>query len=91
MNYQVLREISLLPSTSTGRTKHFAGSRELPTPAKLQIAQYVNGSGFYLFYLDDHGSIMTDTFHDSMEGAMDQAQWEFDIEMKDWKIINSGG
>ena len=86
MNYIILREISLIPGTATGKTKHFLGNMELPMPAKLQIAQYANDSGFYLFYLDDQGSIMTDTYHDSIEGAMDQAQCEFNTEEKDWKI-----
>jgi len=63
------------------------GNKELGMPSKLQIAQYINGTGFYLFYLDAHDSIMTDTYHESIEGAIDQALWEFNIEEKDWKIM----
>lgn len=67
----------------TGRTKHFlglgSGQVEIPTPVELRITQYAGTDGFYLFYCDDDGTELTDTFHDTASDALDQAEWEFNV------------
>jgi len=45
--------------------------------AALAIARYANENGFYLFYLDQAGNVVTDTFHESPEAALDQAAFEY--------------
>jgi hypothetical protein len=47
------------------------------TPAALAIAQYEGEEGVYLFYCDEQWQVVTDTFHDSLAGAVDQAKVEF--------------
>jgi len=84
MDYKIVKEISLKSISATGKTKHFVGNREVETPSKLQIIQYPNDDGFYLFYLDDGAAILTDTYHNSVEGAMEQAQWEFNVRPEEW-------
>jgi hypothetical protein len=88
MEYLVLKEISLNPATATGRTRHYLGNNLLSVPAKLQIARYPEMGGFYLFYLDEHEKVMTDTFHDSIQSALEQAKWEFNISEADWQIVS---
>ena len=56
-------------------------------PVELRIVQYSSDPGFYLFYCDDCGSEMTDTYHDSIHDAMAQANWEFKVEKEDWEDI----
>ena len=84
MDYKIIKELVLRPGAATGKTKHFIGKEELASPVKLQIAQYPNGRGFYLFYLNTNDEIMTDTYHDTIEGAMEQSEWEFNTAAEDW-------
>ena len=67
----------------TGKTVHYSGDDVLPTPHKLTIAHYPGDNGSYLFYLDESGSELTDTFHDGVKGAMDQAEWEFGVKAEE--------
>jgi hypothetical protein len=84
MDYTVIKEVSLKADASTGKTKHFKGSEELTTPTKLQIAQYPDDSGFYLFYLNQNDEILTDTYHETFESAVAQAEFEFNVPRSDW-------
>jgi hypothetical protein len=61
----------------TGATRHVAAGTELGPAAALAIARYDGREGFYLFYLDDDGTVATDTFHDSVEEALGQAAFEY--------------
>lgn len=71
----------------TGKTRHYSGEELLPVPSELQIAQYPGDDGYYLFYLDADGQEMTDTFHDDVKGAMEQAEWEFEVKPSEWTEI----
>lgn len=82
--HKVIKEVSVLLKTATGNTKHYVGGTLNPPFAKLQIAQYDNDLGYYLFYLDASGDIITDTWHSSLEEAEDQAAWEYEIVPDDW-------
>lgn len=73
----------------TGKTQHFHANRPIPEPVELRIVQYSSDPGFYLFYCDESGSEMTDTYHDSIQEAMAQANWEFQVKERDWKDIGN--
>lgn len=73
--------------TSTGFTRHSNGQEELPPPAILQIVQFTNDPGFYLLYLDASGQELTDTYHETCEGALLQAQREFQVEPDEWESV----
>ena len=49
----------------------------LVTPSSLAIAQYDGEEGVYLFYCDSEWQVVTDTFHASFDGAVDQVEFEF--------------
>lgn len=86
MDYKILKKIKLGPRhIPTGKTKHFDSSVELGKPSILKIVQYKDDAGFYLIYCDDRGEELTDTYHDSLKDAMDQAKWEFQIEPQEWE------
>jgi len=83
----VLQRIRLGSShRPSGKTRHLQGSELLPTPSELRIVKYPGDSGFYLFYCDDTGAEFTDTYHDTLEGALAQAQWEFEVKKNDWEV-----
>ena len=45
---------------------------------------HMAGDGYYLFYCDADGIEQTDTWHESLEGAQDQALFEFGVEPEEW-------
>jgi hypothetical protein len=49
------------------------------------IAQLPPDEGFYLLYLDANGDEITDTYHESLEKALSQAKWEFNVEVDEWE------
>jgi hypothetical protein len=83
----VLAEHHLRP----GRTKHTLcdtqGSREFPPFVSLVIAQYPGDSGYYLLHLceDGHG---TDTWHETIDDAFHQAEYEFEVKPEEWDETN---
>jgi hypothetical protein len=84
-DYIVLRKTTLSNQQKTaGRTRHIVMGTELPAPAALEVAKYPDDPGYYLFYLDDLGCQMSDTYHSSLEEALDQAKWEFGVDLQDW-------
>jgi hypothetical protein len=85
------REIILKPSHQpTGRTQHFRDGTTLPSPHRLRITSFEGDPGFYLLYLDEAGRELTDTYHDTLEQAFEQAQWEFGVLPTEWSIIDRG-
>ncbi len=43
----------------------------------------------YLFYFGANGTCLTDTWHQTVERAKSQAQFEFEIEEHDWNDVPS--
>ena len=84
----VIRQIRLGPNhQTTGKTRHFHGEKLLPVPAFLQVVQYAEDPGFYLLYLDQNGQELTDTYHETLAGAFEQARWEFSVESTEWEVM----
>jgi hypothetical protein len=67
----------------TGRTEHYRASL-LPPPVRLEIVQLEGAVGFYLLYLDAQGNEQTDTFHETLPGALAQAEFEFRVRPDEW-------
>ena len=70
-----------------GRTKHQLvvpnGADEFPPFVALTIARFQGDNGFYL--LDEPQSGMgTDTWHQSLEDALHQAEYEFGVTRSEW-------
>jgi len=93
-DYVVHRRITLREHHKpTGKTRHRSGfiidgelvkGEDLPAPHALMVAQLPPDDGFYLLYLDESGEEITDTYHSSLEGALDQATWEFEVKHDEW-------
>ena len=95
-DYLVHRRIVLKPHhVPTGKTRHTQGTwsddkglirgAELPAPYELMIGQIKPDPGYYLLYLDASGNEITDTYHETLERAMEQAKWEFNVEPNEWQ------
>ncbi len=88
MQWKVLKRVSLQPHhLSPGRTTHTlvdaSGARPFPPFTSLEIARYPEDSGYYLLHICEGGP-GTDTWHETLEHAVKQAEWEFDVKREEW-------
>jgi hypothetical protein len=87
--WKTLRQITLQPHhMPTGNTKHLLGSpdglqKDFPPFVWLEIAQFDDDPGFYLLYHSESG-MDADTWHLSLEDAMHQAEFEFNVKPDEW-------
>jgi hypothetical protein len=82
----LLRKVTLGERHSpTGFTRHTRNGRPLPPPTELRIVQYPGDPGYYLFYCDESGKELTDTYHDTLDSAYEQARTEFGVEPSEWR------
>jgi hypothetical protein len=61
----------------------------MPPPSELRIVSYPDDNGYYLFYCDGNGVEMTDTYHESIERALSQAEWEFEVKPDEWEVVTT--
>lgn len=59
--------------------------------AGLAVCRYEDGGGFYLFYCDGEWNVVTDTYHESVEGAKNQAEFEYEGVGNAWEQITTEG
>ncbi len=69
----------------TDATKHIISGQEQTKFSGLAICQYEGEDGFYLFYCDSDWKDLTDTWHEDIESAKDQASFEFIGLDEKWK------
>jgi len=50
----------------------------------LAIATYPGDAGYYLFYCDADGQELTDTWHETEDDALGQAEFEFRVQPHEW-------
>ena len=68
--------------TGTGQ-QFVAGALQGPA-AGLAICQYDDDSGFYLFGCDEQWKCITDTWHQTLDEAMQQAEFEYEGVTETW-------
>lgn len=77
----------------TGNTTHLqaersAGEFEVTAAEDPKTVEVVEqGGAIYLLRLDDRGECVADTWHETVEAAKAQANFEFGIEDGDWKDV----
>jgi len=87
-DYIFLRRVQLgALHVPTDKTQHFYGNKPICVPTSLLIVRYPDAPGFYLLYLDEQGNELTDTYHDTLEQAMEQATWEFQVQSHEWEVL----
>jgi hypothetical protein len=77
--------------TVSGRTTHLQGMpapggieiARLPDPVAVEVVEH--DGAFLLLRLDRAGHCIADTWHETLEAAREQANFEFGVEESDWK------
>jgi hypothetical protein len=85
MSVTTLKHVSLEGRPASGRTRHTLNGVEIEPAASLRILQYAEDPGFYLMHFDASGREIADTYHDSIEQAMEQAEWEYNVKPAEWR------
>jgi len=87
-DYHILKQVVLgRHHVATGNSSHFLKNESLPPGTVAKIAKFDDDPGYYLLYFDADGNEMSDTYHDSVVGAMKQADFEFHIKWSDWQDV----
>ena len=68
----------------TGNTMHVVGGNVIEKINGLAICKYDNDAGYYLFGCDENWDSITDTYHDSVEEAKEQAEFEYLNSFETW-------
>jgi hypothetical protein len=72
----------------TGNCRHIVVSGEVRGPAAgLAICQHDGEACFYLFGCDAEWSVVTDTWHATLEEALSQAEFEYEGVARTWNVI----
>lgn len=71
---------------ASGRTVHRLGQAVLGPASSLAICQYDDDPWVYLFYCDDSWAVVTDSYHESVARAMEQAEFEYRGESNAWRF-----
>lgn len=76
-NAQVICYAVVNLSVPTGNTEHFANGKLLEAAYGLAICKYEKDNGYYLFSCDYNWVEFADTWHETIEDAKDQAEFEY--------------
>lgn len=68
----------------TGFTEHWVGGKLVKDFYGLAICKYPNSNGYYLFYCDSAWVDITDTYHETIEDAIEHAEFEYTNTENDW-------
>ncbi len=84
---RILKRLDLQPRhSSKSEARHYLPSDQAnPYPhfVSLEIAKYDNDGGYYLFHITEDGE-NSDTYHSSMQEAMEHAEFEFGVKPEEW-------
>ena len=75
--------------TFTGGCRQIVAGQLLGQMAGLVICQSPESGGFYLFGCDDDWSVVTDTWHETLDDALHQAEFEYVGVSSTWTYLNA--
>ncbi|MGO9435734.1 MAG: hypothetical protein ACLPH3_24200 [Terracidiphilus sp.] len=70
-----------------GRTRHSSNGKEFRPFTSLAICQSPGDAGYFLMHIGEKGQA-ADTWHENLEDAMHQAEWEFGVQAEEWTEAN---
>jgi hypothetical protein len=85
LEWKVVASIELDEGHSESQTKHVINGTPCLRFARLEVCKSGEDAGFYLMHICTDGR-GTDTFHESLNDAIDQAEFEFGVRREDWDI-----
>ena len=68
----------------TGACRHVVDGEPQAPFAGLAICQYESEEAYYLFYCDEDWNAVTDTWHQSLAEAREQAEFEYEGVRATW-------
>lgn len=74
----------------TGACRHVVAGELQGPVAGLAICKYEADPGYYLFYCDREWNTITDTYHDSLDAAKQQAEFEYTGVSSTWQHLEEG-
>lgn len=83
--WSVIGSVQLGQQHSPSRTRHWINGEAVYDFTRLELATYAGQAGYFLLHIrsDDTG---TDTWHESLEDALHQAEWEFGVRRNEWQM-----
>jgi len=69
----------------TGNCKQIVAGELMGVAAGLAICQYEGEDSFYLFGCDENWETVTDTWHQTLEDAKEQAEFEYEGVSETWQ------
>jgi hypothetical protein len=84
---QILGEVDVSDVSPTGRTQHTVDGVPLTNVIKLRLVRLAGDTSIYLIHYGPNGTELTDTCHESIEEALEQASFEYGIGKSDWKFF----
>lgn len=85
LEWKVVGSVELQSQHWRSRTRHIINGVPCPPFARLEITTYGRESGFYSLHICSDGS-GTDTWHESLDDAFDQAGFEFGVKRHEWDM-----
>ena len=73
----------------TGNTTQIVNGVVLGSAAGLAICQCFNDSSFYLFACDDNWNVCSDTWHETLDAAIAQAEFEYAGSQQTWQYLDN--
>jgi hypothetical protein len=70
----------------TGQCRHEVGGIRVGQFLGLAICNYPDQDGYYLFRCDGNWNTVTDTFHESLDDAKAQAEFEYKGVSETWQM-----
>jgi hypothetical protein len=75
-----------LPSGEKSAAKHTVQGSDIGPAHRLRIVQFEGESEFYLIRYDHTDSELTDTLHESLAAAREQANYEYGVTQEQWRF-----
>ncbi len=88
----ILKRLDLRSDHPQCKTKHYLprdSANPYPDFVSLEIARYEDAPGYYLFHITSDGQ-NSDTYHSSMQEALEHAEFEFGVKPEEWIDVAAG-
>ena len=72
---------------TTGNCRQVVGTELQGLAAGLAICQYAGETACYLFGCDAEWNTVTDTWHETLEQALQQAEFEYEGVSATWNVV----
>ncbi len=84
---QILGEVDVSNISPTGKTLHTVSGVPVTKAVTLRMVQLESDDSIYLIHYATDDAELTDTCHESVEDALEQAKFEYGLEKSDWTFF----